>query len=176
MLNGRCGALLLSLALFASCGRDPDPPQAKIEKPKTKSSSQAAPPVPGETGGPPDDASPANERPAIAGGAQAAATIVETYYGLIEAGKYREAWKLRSSERGGDEKAFVESFGRYASYHATVGQPSQIAGAGGWMYVEVPVQIYGQLKNGEAFSSAGSVTLRRRDEGAAAERQWRIYS
>jgi len=66
----------------------------------------------------------------------------------------------------------VESFGKYETYHANVGAPSQPQEAGGSLYVEVPVQIYGRLKNGESFSSAGSVTLRRK----AAEREWRIYS
>jgi hypothetical protein len=166
---------LLPLLLLAGCGQDDAPPPAEIDK-KAEAPQQATVPAPGEPGGLPDDGTPLSEAPATPGGAQEAATVLETYYGLIEAGKYREAWKLRSTERGGNEAAFVESFGKYASYRANVGAPSKVAGQDGWLYVEVPVQIYGQTKSGEGFSSAGSVTLRRRDKGSAAERQWRVYS
>jgi hypothetical protein len=167
---------LLPLLLLAGCGQDEAPPPAKVEKAKPGAPRQAAVPAPGEAGGLPDDGTPLSGVPVEAGGAQEAATVLETYYALIEAGKYHEAWKLRSTERGGSEAAFVESFGRYSSYHANVGAPSEVAGQEGFLYVEVPVQIYGRTKSGEGFSSAGSVTLRRRDKGGAAERQWRIYS
>ncbi len=165
---------LLPLLLISACSDNNSPPDKPIEKPKGQT--RAAPPAPGEPGGLPDDGAPLSEKPAGAEGAQEAATVLETYYGLIEAGKYREAWKLRSTERGRDEKAFVESFGKYASYRANVGPPSQVAGADGWLYVEVPVQIYVRTKGGEMSSSAGSVTLRRGDKGSPSERQWRIYS
>ena len=166
---------LRPLLLLAGCGQDEAPPPPRVEKPKPEAVRQAAVPAPGEPGGLPDDGTPLSEAPGEAGGAQEAATVLEIYYALIEAGKYREAWKLRSSGRGGGEAAFVESFGKYASYHANVGTPSGVAGQEGWLYVEVPVQIYGRTKSGEGFSSAGSVTLRRREDGSAAERQWRVY-
>ncbi len=170
VLKGCSFALLLPCVLLAACRESPPPPPAKIEK--AQAPRQAATPAPAEPRALPEEGT----KPSEVGGAQAAATALQTYYALIQAGKYREAWKLRSPERGGDESAFAESFGRYASYRADVGAPSQPAAADGWLYVEVPVQIYVRTKSGEASSSAGSVTLRRRDKGSATERQWRIYS
>lgn len=175
VLKGWRFALLLPFALLVACGESAAPPPAKVGK-AVEPPRQAAVPAPGEPAGLPDDGTPLSGAPAEPGGSRAAAAVLETYYGLIEAGKYREAWKLRSTERGGDEEAFVESFGKYASYRANVGAASQVAGQGGWLYVEVPVQIYVKTKGGEGSSSAGSVTLRRRDKGTAAQRQWRIYS
>lgn len=168
VLKGCSFALLLPSVLLAACRESPPPPPAKIEKAQARR--QAAAPAPAAPGALP------GAKPAEPGGAEAAATALETYYALIQAGKYREAWKLRSPERGGDEAAFLQSFGKYASYRADVGAPSQPAAADGWLYVEVPVQIYVRTKSGETSSSAGSVTLRRRENGSAAERQWRIYS
>jgi hypothetical protein len=163
---------LLPLLLLAACGQNEAPPPAKLEKAKA----EAPVPAPAEPRGLPEKETPLSEEPAEPDRAQEAATVVETYYGLIEARKYREAWKLRSGERGGGEGAFVESFDRYSSYRANVGTPSQVAAQGGYLYVEVPVQLYVRTKSGEDSSSAGSVTLRRRDRGSASERQWRIYS
>ena len=45
--------------------------------------------------------------------------------------------------------------------------------------MEIPVQLYGQMKSGESFGSAGTVTLRRVNDvpgATAAQRRWRIYT
>lgn len=172
----RCALALLML--LTACRREEPPPAPQAET-KAEVPQPATPAASGEAGGLPDDGTPLSQAGATPGGAQEAATVLETYYGLIEAGKYRDAWKLRWTKPGDSPEAFVESFGRYASYHATVGAPSEPQGAAGSLYVEVPVQIYGKLKSGEAFSSAGSVTLRRSNDvpgSTAEERKWRIYS
>lgn len=125
----------------------------------------------------PEDSLP--EEPFSSTSAQGAATIVETYYALIEAGKYAEALKLRwDAGRLGLER-FAASFAPYADYHATVSAPSGIEGAAGSLYVQVPVQLYGRLKSGKPFGTVGTVTLRRVNDvpgSAAEERRWRIYT
>jgi hypothetical protein len=111
--------------------------------------------------------------------AQGAATVVETYYALIEARNYRAAWALRWNSDAMTPEQFAAGFTDYADYHATVGAPSEIQGAAGSLYVEVPVQLYGRMKNGKPFGSAGTVTLRRVNDvpgSTAEERRWRIYS
>ena len=45
-----------------------------------------------------------------------------------------------------------------------------------WAYVEVPVMIRGTFNGGKAFSSAGSVTVRKATSGPEAGRGWRIYT
>lgn len=120
-----------------------------------------------------------SEEPFTPESAQGAATVVETYYALLEAGKYDEARRLRWNADELDPERFAAGFAPYSEYHATVGAPSEIQGAAGSLYVEVPVQIYGRRKDGKPFGQTGTVTLRRVNDvpGSTPEqRRWRIYS
>lgn len=131
-----------------------------------------SPPEPGTPGGLPDDRTPLAEGPAAPESAQAAATVVETYYALLETGKTADAANLRVDAR-------PENLAPYASYHAQVGAPGQVEGAAGSLYVEVPVVTYGRLADGQAFHRSGKVTLRRVNDvpGATpAQLRWRISS
>ena len=138
------------------------------------------PPAPGEPGGLADDRTPVSEAPFSETSAQGAANVVQTYYALLEEGKYGEAWRLWSGQgeaSGMSEADFAASFGRYREYHAQVGAPGRIEGAAGSLYVEVPVQVYGRLANGEPFNMLGPVRLRRVNDvpGSTPEqRRWHI--
>ena len=128
------------------------------------------PAAPGTPGGLPDDRAPLDERPAQAGGAQAAATVVETYYALLESGRTAEAAKLR---RDGAEVDLMP----LATLSAQVGRPGRVEGAAGSLYVEVPVSLYGRYATGERYLKGGKVQLRRVNDvpGSTAEqRSWRI--
>jgi membrane-bound inhibitor of C-type lysozyme len=128
------------------------------------------PPAPGTPGGLPDDRTPLDERPAAAGSAQAAATVVETYYGLLETGRVAEAAKLRSDGRPEDLKPF-------ARLHAQIGAPGRVEGAAGSLFVEVPVVLYGRYATGAEYHASGKVMLRRVNDvpGATPEQlKWRI--
>lgn len=127
-------------------------------------------PRPGAPGGLPDDRAPLDERPAQEGSAQAAATVVETYYALLESGRTLEAAKLRSD-------GVEEDLRSLATLSAQVGRPGALEGAAGSLYVETPVVVFGRLASGEAFFKSGKVTLRRVNNvpGSTAEqRRWRI--
>lgn len=127
-------------------------------------------PPPGSLGGLPDDRTPLNEGPAAPDSAQAAATVVETYYALLESGRGAEAAKLRVD-------GLAEDLSPYASYHAQVGAPGRVEGAAGSLYVDVPVVLYGRMADGPEFHRSGHVTLRRVNgvPGATAEQlAWRI--
>ncbi len=99
--------------------------------------------------------------------------MVQTYYALIEARKYADAYKLREPAKGAPTaEDFARSFDRYAEYHVTIGRPSEPVEGDGWLYVEVPVQPYGRMTDGSPLASAGTVTLRRRKDGG----EWRIFT
>lgn len=138
------------------------------------------PPAPGEPGGLDNDMTPVSEAPFTPDSAQGAANVVQTYYALIEAGKYAQAWKLQdSATEGQNEASFAAGFAKYSEVHANVGAPGAIDAGAGQRYVTVPVQMYGRLKDGNApFNLRGSVILHRTDvDGATAEqRKWRIRS
>src|SRR5690606_18651247 len=130
-----------------------------------ETSSFATPAQPRSTPQPTEDAGPAKPpQPGQSGDAASAARVAQTYFDLLEAGDYAAAWKLRWESRKAppaQADAFVAAFARYRRYRATVGQPSQAVRAGDSLFVEVPVQIYGQLASGAPIASAGIITLRR---------------
>ncbi len=138
----------------------------------------AASPIPAATA----TAAPiAAETPAVApDSAQAAATVVETYFALIEQGKYaraRQLWERGGAASGMTPEAFAASFDKYADYHAEVGTPGRIDSGAGQRFVTVPVKAYGTLRTGKPFVMEGPVTLHRTAaiDGASAEQQrWHI--
>ena len=159
-------ALLVENGPFAPIGlmRCPGPAYPEVE-----------PRPPGAPGALPDDRTPLSEAPFTPTSAQGGADVVQTYFALIEAGRYAEALKLRSGEAA--EGALAKSFSAYDSYHGLVGAPGRIEGAAGSLHLEVPVQIYGRWKDGREVHESGVAVLRRVNDvpGASAEqRSWRI--
>ena len=159
-------ALLLSVAALHGCGREEEkeapPPPAERQEP-----AQARP-----------EASPEREaRAPAAPGGESAAGVLRRYYGLVEGGRYAEAWAMRSASKAGAVE-FARNFAAYESYRVTVGTPTEPVEAGGWAYVEVPIMITGRMKGGEPFGSAGSVSMRRAlyPDASAREREWHIFT
>src|SRR4051812_36182642 len=134
--------------LLPACGREAPAPPA--EQPKRQTQQTAAP-----RGAPAAESGQAKDE------AAGAADVLRHYYALIEAGRYDDAWAMRTSGRGTDAKAFAAHFKAYESYHSQVGTPSEPVASQGWTYVEVPVMTTGRFLGGKPFGSSGSVTLRR---------------
>jgi hypothetical protein len=111
------------------------------------------------------------------GESDGAVTVLRTYYDHLEAGRYRDAWAMRSTSDEGLER-FARNFAAYDRYQVTLGHPTEPVQAEGWIYVEVPIQILGTLKGGKGFGSVGSITMRRATSATATarERDWRIYT
>jgi len=181
--------------LLAACGTASEPDQAQpVEAsdstpaavpgatalPAQRTEAAVEPAASGAPGGLADDRTPVSEAPFTETSAQGAANVVQTYYALIESGKYADAWRLWADggrASGMSAEAFAASFGKYRDYHAQIGAPGRIEGAAGSAYVEIPVQPYGRLQSGEEFHMAGPLRLKRCNDvpGCTEEqRKWRI--
>src|SRR4051794_21902448 len=92
--------LLLTLAL-AACHKQPAPPAANRTQPQPtqpQTQTQTAP-----------AAEPGEAKQEAAG----AAEVLRHYYALIEAGRYDDAWAMRTSGRGSDAAQFAAHFKAY---------------------------------------------------------------
>ncbi|MBS0480457.1 MAG: hypothetical protein JSR79_14310 [Proteobacteria bacterium] len=140
------------------------------------------PAAPGRPGGLPDDRTPVTEAPFAPDSPQGAANVVQTYYALIGAGKYADAWKLwgdGGKASGQSADAFAASFAGYSEYHANIGAPGREDAGAGQRYITIPVQPYARLKDGKAVYWTGSVVLHRTadiDGATAEDKAWRIQS
>jgi hypothetical protein len=160
-------ALLVENGPFADMGliRCPGPAYPEVE-----------PRPPGSPGALPDDRTPVSEAPVTPTSAQGAADVVQRYFALIQSGRYAEALKLRAPPP--EEQALAAGLDAYDSLHGLVGAPGRVEGGAGSLSVEVPVQLYGRLKDGREVHQGGVAVLRRANEtpGATAEqRLWRIH-
>lgn len=162
----------------AANANEPPPPAAPAEKRGTPEPT----PSPVKIEAPTAAADPpvrevVSETPFTATSAQGAANVVQTYFALIEAKRYGEAYALWQGRSGLTASAFAAQFAKYRDYHAEVYKPGQIEGAAGSSYVQVPIKTYGVTARGEKFEEPGVVTLRRVndvDGSTAAQRRWHI--
>jgi hypothetical protein len=105
--------------------------------------------------------------------AQGASQVVQSYFALVESGRFAEADELWSK---GVERLDLTG---YQEVHGNVGAPGNVEAGAGSLYVEIPVQIYGRLKDGKEFSSRGIMILRRVNDvpGSTEEqRRWHIMT
>lgn len=123
----------------------------------------------------PDDGADAGEADP-----QQAAAVIRSYYQAIAAGDYARAYRLWSNDgaaSGQTLQEFTRGYAETASVQADVGAPTDMQGAAGSVYVEVPVVVRAVTTEGERQHFEGTYTLRRSNvDGATAEqRAWRIY-
>ncbi len=179
-----------ALLALAACSTQPPadngatgPENAGMASPAPTDTAAPLPPVepaaPGTPGGLDNDMTPVSEAPFTEDSAQGAANVVQTYYALLEAGKYGEAYKLwEPGAAGMSAGAFAASFAKYREYHAQIGAPGDVDAGAGQRYVTVPVQVYGRLKEGNrAFNMRGDVILHRTadvDGATAEQKKWHI--
>lgn len=172
--------IVLAMVLAAACSSETAQPPANDVAATVNDSAAVVeneaepltPPAPGQPGGLPDDRTPLSEGPIDPKSAQGAGQVVQTYFALVEQRKFDEANKHWPSGDRPDFKGYKE-------VHANIGKPGNIEGGAGSLYVEVPVQLYGRLKDGKEFSSLGTLTLRRVndvDGSTEEQRRWHIIN
>ena len=125
--------------------------------------------------GPVDALLPEPRTPPEASSPQAAATIVETYFGLIDEKATARADALWRDAAAAS--AFRDELARLGMPRVEVDAPGDVEGAAGSMYVTVPVRFQPTSVPGNSRPRHGEVVLRRANDvpGSTAEqRRWRI--
>ena len=166
------------MLLAAACSKQSAPPTANEVGPVNETApaqdeASLNPPAPGEPGGLPDDRTPIAEGAINPKSGQGAGQVLQSYFALVESGRFAEANKLWST---GVERLDLTG---YREIHGNIGAPGKVEGGAGSLYVEIPVQLYGQLKDGKDFSSGGIMILRRVNDvpGSTEEqRRWHIMN
>jgi hypothetical protein len=171
-------AIPIALLLAAACTKQSPPPANEAEPAQTETmivenEAPLNPPAPGEPGGLPDDRTPISEGAIDPKSGQGAGQVLQSYFALAESGRFAEADKLWSA---GVERLDLTG---YREVHANIGAPGNVEGGAGSLYVEIPVQLYGRLKDGKEFNSRGTITLRRVNDvpgSTEAQRRWHIMN
>jgi hypothetical protein len=172
---------------LAGCAR---PPQAAAPAAATNEPSA---PAPASAADAPPPAAPARETvaardvppaaqaslpepgPAAINTAQAAATAVETYFALLEAGRTTDADAMWGDAAQGAK--FRSDFAALGEYHAEVGAPGGVEGAAGSMYVTVPLRLLPAPSVSNPRPRMGEVVVRRVNDvpgSTEAQRRWHI--
>jgi len=171
-------SIAVVLLLAAACSKQSAPPAGNEVAPGNETAAvqddaPLNPPAPGQPGGVPDDRTPISEGAIDPKSGQGAGQVLQSYFALVESGRFAEADKLWSK---GVERLDLTG---YREVHGNVGAPGKVEGGAGSLYVEIPVQLYGRLKDGEEFSSRGMMILRRVNDvpGSTEEqRRWHIMN
>ena len=173
----KASALILLLA--AACSQQSAPPTAndvalaENDSAPVQNEAPLNPPAPGQSGRLPDDRTPISEGAIDPKSGQGAGQVLQSYFALVESGRFAEANKLWSK---GVERLDLTG---YREIHGNIGAPGNVEGGAGSVYVEIPVQLYGRRKDGQEFSSRGIMILRRVNNvpGSAEEqRRWHIMN
>lgn len=194
---GRSGALILASVLFLTAcdGREESAIEnmanganaAQVDN-NFRAEAQAVleplvPPAAGTPGGLPVASMPESEDAVDPKGARGAAQVVQGYYGLLEERRFDDAqdlWNQQSAIGAEDDVRFAARFRSFGEIHANVGEPGEVEGAAGSLFVTVPVQVFGRIAaNGKPWYILRQVVLRRVNDvlgSSEADRRWHIES
>jgi len=129
----------------------------------------------------PEDSAAAPAPEDSIGTAAQAVDVIRRYYAAINAGDFRTAYELWSDNGRASGQTFEEFEAGYAEtarVEVEVGTPSRIEPAAGSRYIDVPVVVRAEAKDGEQQQFEGTYSLRRSvvDGATEEQRRWHIYS
>ena len=159
----------------SSMGLPPDTPIAS-------DGSIGVPPADGVDGDGMSPASPGTEASSTGEPTpQDAVTLVRDYYAAINAGSFGRAYALWSdggNASGQTPQQFADGFADTTGVSVQISAPGRVGAAAGSRYIEVPVAIDAQQRDGSVRQFVGAYTLRRAvaDGAGAEQQQWRITS
>jgi len=107
--------------------------------------------------------------------AEAAGQVVQSYGALIEQRRWTDAEALWSDPAKATEAKL--ELDRLSEVHLEIGEPGNLEGAAGSIYVAMPVAFYGKLEEGEPYRRGASIILRRANDvpgSTEKQRRWHI--
>lgn len=171
--NAICAALALCLCV-AACTRTDNTAPGAAQSPARQEADIATPEI--STA----DTAPAGEDSDPATSAAARQVVVD-YYAAIDAGDYAKAYALWSDNGAASGQTFEHFSGGYAntrSVHAVVGEATGEEGAAGSRYIQVPVELRAQQRDGGERRYSGRFILRAvvADGATDEQRRWHLAS
>lgn len=162
---------------LAACAQGDDQQIAANGQHGADEQAPAAAPAPAAPGTLPGGRTPITEPrgPIDPKSAEAAGQVVQHYGALVEQRRFPEAEKLWRDP--GLARAFSDELGRNDEVHMEIGEPGEMGGAAGSVYITVPVAFYGKDEEGTAFRRAADIILRRVNDvpgSSEAQRRWHI--
>ncbi len=112
---------------------------------------------------------------------QEAVQVIRDYYSAINRRDYNQAYLAWNGDGAASQqsfKQFKQGFGNTKSTTVKVGEPGEIEGAAGSLYIEIPVTVTAITKNGTRQSFRGSYMLKRVNDvpgSTAKQRRWHLY-
>ena len=110
-----------------------------------------------------------------------AVAVIRDYYRAIDGLDYAHAWSLWSDggrSSGQSPQQFADGFANTAHVTVQTGPPGDMEGAAGSRFIQVPVTIVAEMRDGATQQYTGTYTLRRAavDGATPEQRAWRIAS
>ncbi len=110
-----------------------------------------------------------------------AVAVIHDYYRAIDSSDYAHAWSLWSDggrSSGQTPQQFADGFANTTRVTVETGPPGELEAAAGSRFIQVPVTIDAETRDGGTQRYTGAYTLRRAvvDGATPEQRAWRIAS
>ena len=161
----KLASLAVAVVIIESCSRPSPAPIENRAGPSTASVAPARAPAQPQP-------QPATVDPQST---QAAVDLAQGFVGLINEGKFDEAYMLLGPNAPA-RREFDARFSSLSDLKATIGSAGDQEGAAGSIYVSVPLTVSGR-SNGQRVSRAATLVIRRVNDvpgSTEAQRRWHI--